>query len=121
MSNHPIVHIEFSSRDLPESAGFYTEVFGWKTEPQPEFNYATFEAAGGPGGGFNPIGEQAKAGDVLVYIQTDDIEASLAKVESLGGKVLQPKMEIPGIGWFAIFQDPSENKLGLYTDMGQQG
>lgn len=120
MSNHPIVHIEFPSRNLEESASFYSEAFGWKTQSVPEFNYAMFDAVGGPGGGFNPLGEVAsKPGDVFVYIQTEDIEETLAKIESLGGKTVQSKTEIPGMGWFAFFTDPTGNRVGLYTGMNQ--
>jgi len=109
MSNHPIVHVEFSADD-PKAAGkFYAELFGWKTESMPEMNYVTFEAEGGPGGGFNPLSEPVKA--------TDDIEASLAKAESLGGKTLVPKTEISKIGWFGMFVDPTGNKVGLFTGM----
>lgn len=118
MSKHPIVHIEFSA-DTPETAAkFYVELFGWKTESMPEMNYVTFEAKGGPGGGFNPLSEQVQAGDVLVYVATDDVQTSLAKAESLGGKTLVPKTEIPQIGWFGIFADPTGNKVGLFTGMG---
>ena len=52
---------------------------------------------------------------MLVYIDSDDIEADLKRVTDLGGAVLQPKMEIPGTGWFGIFKDPTGNTLALYT------
>ena len=61
-----------------------------------------FQADPGPGGGFVKSGDHGyKQGEVLIYISTDDIDATLAKVESLGGKTLQPKTEIPQTGWFA--------------------
>jgi predicted enzyme related to lactoylglutathione lyase len=120
MSKHPIVHIEFSAEDGAAAARFYGELFGWKTEHIPEMNYTTFESGeGSPGGGFNPLGEQVKAGDIYVYVQTDDIEASLAKAESLGGKTAVPKTEIPNVGWFALFTDPTGNVVGLFTGMGE--
>lgn len=83
-------------------------------------NYATFAASEGPGGGLSQVGEsveayQARAGAVLVYVSTDDIDASLAKAESLGGKTVVPKMEIPTIGWFGIFTDPTGNHIALFT------
>jgi hypothetical protein len=119
MSKHPIVHIELSTKDRVAAAKFYSEVFGWKVEQMPEMNYATFETGEGVGGGFNPVSEQNPAGTVIFYIDTDDIPASLAKIEALGGKTLVPKTEIPGMGWFGIFQDPSGNKVGLYTGLQQ--
>ncbi len=115
MSKHPIVHVEFSAHDPGAAAKFYAELFGWKVTPMPEMNYFTFDAEGGPGGGFPAVGEQFKAGDVLAYVATDDIEASLAKAESLGGKTVVPKTEIPSIGWFAMFADPTGNVVGLFT------
>ena len=117
MSQHPIVHIEFSAQDREAAAQFYSEVFGWQIQQIPEMNYATFEAKGGPGGGFNPVSEKNPAGTVLVHIASDDIEASLAKIESLGGTILVPKTEIPQVGWFAIFVDPTGNQVALYTGM----
>ncbi len=121
MSNHSIVHIDFSAQDLEAAATFYTELFGWKTQHWPEMNYITFEVDPGPGGGFSKVdGENTKAGDVLVHVATDDIEATLARVESLGGKTLLPKTEIPTVGWFAIFADPTGNRVALFTGMDEQ-
>ncbi len=117
MSQHPIVHIEMAAGDLDQVSRFYAQVFGWKVEHIPEMNHSTFEAEGGPGGGFAPVGEFHKPGDVIPYIGTDDIEATLARVEAEGGKVLQPKAEILGTGWFALFADPSGNRDGLYTPL----
>jgi uncharacterized protein len=38
--------------------------------------------------------------------------------ESLGGKILMPKTEIPHVGWWAAFADPTGNRIALYTSMG---
>jgi predicted enzyme related to lactoylglutathione lyase len=120
MAKHPIVHIEFSAQDREQAGKFYSDVFGWKVQQIPEMNYATFEAEGGPGGGFNPVSDDYPAGTVFVYIQSDDIEATLKKIEAAGGKALIPKTEIPTVGWFAFFSDPTGNKVALYTDMETQ-
>ena len=120
MSRHPIVHIELSTQDSAESAKFYGGLFGWKTQAVPEMNYTTFDTGeGSPGGGFNPLGEQVKAGDVSIYVGTDDIDAALAKVEALGGATVMPKSEIPNNGWFALFKDPTGNIVGLFTGTEQ--
>jgi len=119
MPDHPIVHIEFAASDLAAAAKFFSDLFGWKTQHMPEMNYVTYEAPPGPGGGLNPVdGQMFKPGDVIVYVQTDNIEATLSKVVSLGGSVVQPKTEIPGYGWFGLFLDPTGNRIGLYTGEG---
>jgi predicted enzyme related to lactoylglutathione lyase len=83
-------------------------------------NYSMWEAGDGSGGGFPAVSDDAPAGHVLVYIHSDDIEADLKKVEELGGKVIHPKSEIPQTGWYAFFQDPTGNVLGLYTSMNPE-
>jgi predicted enzyme related to lactoylglutathione lyase len=117
MAKHPIVHIEFSAKDRGKAVKFYSQVFGWSTQEQPEYNYATFNPGEGPEGGFNPVTDAAPAGTVLVYIGTDDIERDLKNIEKQGGKTVVPKTVIPNIGWFGIFEDPSGNHVGLYTAM----
>lgn len=119
MAGHPIVHVEIASKDFKASSKFYSEVFGWKPHVAEEFDYYMFESEGGPGGGF--VKQQAGLEDtpVLIYIGTDDVEASLAEVEAHGGKVMVPKTEIPGTGWFAIFTDPSGTKVALYKALQQ--
>lgn len=119
MAKHNIVHVEFSAKDLEASGKFYSELFGWEVQQMPEMNYASYETGEGVGGGFNPASDDYPAGTVIVYIGTDDIEASLAKVESLGGKSVSPKTEIPGFGWFGLFSDPTGNMVGLYTAMAE--
>ena len=62
-----------------------------------------------------------KPDSLIVYVGSDDIDADLAKVESLGGKTVFPKTEIPHVGWFAIFTDPTGNRIALFKGVGQQG
>ncbi len=118
MADHTIVHVEFPAANPKDSADFYTKLFGWKHE-QAQGDYWMFDAGDGTGGGYNPLGTsglfEVKPGEVIVYVNTSDIEASLANVEELGGKTITPKTAIPGMGWFAIFADPTGNKVGLYT------
>jgi predicted enzyme related to lactoylglutathione lyase len=127
MAAHPIVHIEIPANNTKEAAQFYADMFGWELQHAPNFDYWMFRAGDGPGGGFVKIGEtdatnqgQYKPDSLLVYVDSDDIDADLAKVESLGGKTLVPKTEIPGTGWFGIFTDPSGNRVALYTNMQPQ-
>lgn len=116
--SHPIVHIEIPANKTGEAASFYSEVFGWKAEVDEMYGYAQFAAEGGPGGGFVGIGGDGpmvyKPDRLMVYIGTDDIDASLASVEAHGGKTVLPNTEIPHVGWFAIFTDPTGNHVALF-------
>jgi predicted enzyme related to lactoylglutathione lyase len=120
MPSYPIVHVEISAKDPAAASKFYAELAGWKIDHDPNFDYYQFSAEGGPGGGFVvPDGKQYNAGDVVIYLGVDDIDATLKKVVSLGGQVLLPKTEIPGIGWYAFFSDPTGNRLALYKSITQ--
>jgi predicted enzyme related to lactoylglutathione lyase len=116
MTQHSIVHIEFSAKDSKAAGDFYGQLFGWKIGSLPEMDYVTFEITSELGGGFLDVDDQDfKVGDIIPYVSTNDIEATLARVESLGGKILKLKTEIPGIGWYAFFADPTGNRMGLFS------
>lgn len=118
MSKRNIVHVEIPAANVEGAGRFYHDLFGWKIQPMPEMNYTMWEAGDGDEyGGFPQVSDDNPAGQVLVYIASDDIETDLKKVEKLGGKVLHTKTEIPGTGWFGIFKDPTGNVLALYTSM----
>lgn len=121
MASHPVVHIEIPADNTRAASAFYKDAFGWQIQVDPNFDYHMFSAEGGPGGGFVKVGQPGavpggyKAGEVLVYLGSDDIEADLRNIEAHGGKVVTPKQEIPHVGWFAIFSDPAGNRLALFT------
>jgi predicted enzyme related to lactoylglutathione lyase len=117
MSKRNVVHVEIPASDVQAAGTFYQELLGWKITHDQTLNYAMWEAADGTGGGFPQVSAESPAGQVLVYIHSDDIDADLRKVEQLGGTVVHPKMEIPNTGWFGLFKDPTGNVLGLYTSM----
>ena len=122
MSKRNIVHVEIPAANVEASGKFYADLFGWKIMPMAEMNYTMWEAGDGDEyGGFPQVSDENPAGQVLVYIDSDDIEADLKKVEKLGGKVLHQKAEIPGTGWFGVFQDPTGNVLAVYTSMNPGG
>ena len=120
MSKRNIVHVEIPAVNVEGAGKFYESLFGWKLQHMPEMNYTMWEDGSGSGGGFPQVSEENPAGQVLVYIDSDDIEADLKKVEKLGGKVLHPKTEIPQMGWYGVFQDPTGNVIGLYTSMNPE-
>ncbi len=113
MAGKNIVHIEIATHNREASGRFYQELFGWETRDMPEMNYTTF-MSGSVGGGFTPLEPGDPTPPVLVYVDSDDPEADLARAEALGAKVIQRTLEIPTVGWFAIFEDPDGNRLALF-------
>lgn len=107
-----LVHVEIHSNAPEKTKMFLQDVFDWKFEDMPAMNYSTFEAPSAPGGGLQKA-ENMPAG-VLDYILSENIENTLRKIQHAGGAIVTPKMEIPGFGWFAVFQDPTGITLALY-------
>lgn len=103
---------EVYTRDYPGTIAFYRDVFGWDTHTAsdtPEFRYTVLQH--GPewlagimdGSGFLPEGVPAHW---AVYFGTEDTDASLATITSLGGSVIRPPEDTP-YGRLAEAADPS--------------
>ena len=107
------VHVELISKDTSKTKAFYKKIFRWKFEEMPEMDYATFEAPTPPGGGVREPMKGESPG-FSNYILVRSIDATLKKIEKAGGKTVQPKMEIPGVGWWAAFKAPGGIVQALY-------
>jgi predicted enzyme related to lactoylglutathione lyase len=115
MAIHNIVHVEISAKEPKALSKFYADVFGWEIKHLDEMGYTTFATGEGVGGGFNPVTDQNPTGTFPIYIQTDDVTASLKDVVKAGGMIISPEMEIPNTGKFGLFRDPQENLIGLFN------
>jgi len=96
---------EISSTD-PEATGrFFEQLFGWKLTPS-QNNHWMFEVEDGMSGGIQPVTESPGHG-LMVYIEVDDIPATLARIVELGGAVAKPRTEIGNDwGYWAEFKAP---------------
>ena len=83
-SSGKVVHIELPAQDADRAQRFYAELFGWQfaDSGMEGIDYRMFQ--GEPGGAVYP-GENAGQGPI-VYFESDDIDAELAKVRVLGGQ-----------------------------------
>ena len=115
----PVVHWEFWSDDPARIGEFYQNVFGWKIRPIPEMDYRLVETGGQ--GGINGGIMKPKAGPwpgkLAFYINVDDIDAFSQKVRGAGGKILVEKTDMPGVGQFALFEDPDGRVLGMWKQL----
>ena len=111
-----IVHVELHSADPARSKAFYGQVFGWKFEESPEMNYTTWKAANEPAGGLMKTIE-GRPPQVLNYILSNNIDATVNQITGAGGSIIQPKMEIPGMGWWALFQEPGGTMMAVYQNL----
>jgi predicted enzyme related to lactoylglutathione lyase len=55
----------------------------------------------------------------LVYIGTDDVDATTARAKELGATIHVEPMDIPNVGRFSVLQDPAGAAFGLFKGIPQ--
>ena len=111
----PVVHFEITGRNGKRLQDFYAKLFGWKIDASNPMNYGIVDtqSEGGIGGGIGPTDGES---GVTFYIEVDDPQAYVDRIESAGGKTVVPVTEIPGMVTFAQFADPEGNVVGLVKE-----
>jgi uncharacterized protein len=115
----PVVHFEIIGKDAEKLMGYYSELFGWEFNADNPMNYGTVDREAntnadgiGIGGGVG-AGPEGYDGHVTFYIEVPDVEASLAKAESLGGsRMMGPEKVTEGIE-VGLFNDPEGRTVGV--------
>lgn len=108
-----ITHVEFMGADGDKQASFYKDIFGWESEGVPGFDqYYMVSSDIGVGAAVGKGPEQSPS-YLTVYLDVDDIDETLARIEGSGGSVVMPRTVIPGVVVFAMFTDPAGNVVGL--------
>ena len=119
-----VVHFEIPAKDIKRASAFYSKAFGWNITQFPNFEYwslvttasdknGTPTSPGSINGGMGKEGVMAPK-DVTVTISVADIDASLATVKKLGGKMSGKKMPVGDMGFSAYFEDTEGNIIGLW-------
>jgi predicted enzyme related to lactoylglutathione lyase len=118
-----VVHFEIPVDNLERAKKFYKTAFNWALNPIPQMEYTLLNTVevdeknmpkepGAINGGMMKRGEAIK--NVVITISVENMDTAIKKVQSLGGKIVQGKMEVPNMGITAYFQDTEGNVLGLW-------
>ena len=114
----PLIHFEVAGRDPKALQSFFGELFGWKINADNPMNYGMADVGSGDvAGGIGPAPEGNGNGHAMFYVGVEDVEASLQKAESLGGKRIFGPMEVPDGPTIAHFADPEGHLVGLFARM----
>ena len=107
------VHFELPAADADRASAFYNGLFGWglSDSAMPDFDYRMASISDDQGVAVFPSDKPGSG--VVVYFDTDDIDASIAKTRSLGGEAGE-KAPVPGHGWFAACKDTEGNDFSLW-------
>lgn len=115
------VWYELMTTDTRAAGTFYGDVVGWGTQDasMPDMSYTMFTVAGVPVGGLMDLPEASRKLGVppnwIGYVAVDDVDASAAQAQRLGGTVNVPPTDIPGVGRFAVISDPQKAVLALFA------
>jgi predicted enzyme related to lactoylglutathione lyase len=118
------VWADLSTTDQKRAADFYHQVFGWQIVDGKDMNpaapghYAHIVNGNDFIGGIPP-GDGRMPAHWLTYFQVDDFSATLAKIKSLGGRVLY-EHEMPGVREFAYLTDPQGASFAIVKSLGPE-
>lgn len=114
---NPVMNFEIAGSNGESLSEFYSSMFGWDITYHNKLGFYTVDPVSKSGidGYIQPTTNDMPPNYITIYIEVDDLEASLEKAESLGGEVCVPPQVMPGdAGSYAMFLDPSGNRIGLY-------
>jgi len=124
--DHTIVHFEIPADDVETLRKFYSKLFGWKIEKTPgPIDYWMIQTVPvdkkgmpiRPGVNGGMMKRQQPEHKPVNYIAVESVDEYTKKIKALGGTVLVPKMEVPGIGWWALALDPEGNQFAILQSM----
>jgi predicted enzyme related to lactoylglutathione lyase len=119
----PVVHFEVIGTDGEKLQKYYAELFGWEIDSNNDMKYgmvardSNLSTDGQPGiGGGVAGGPPGYEGHVTFYVAVPDVEAALAKAESLGGKRIMGPEKIMDMVELGQFSDPEGHVIGVVKD-----
>jgi predicted enzyme related to lactoylglutathione lyase len=115
----PVVHFEIVGTDAEKLKIYYSQLFEWEIDSNNPMSYGIVEREAnlnddgvGIGGGIS-AGPEGYGGHVTFYVQVPDVEAALAKAESLGGTRMMGPDQVMDNLVIGLFNDPEGNTIGV--------
>jgi predicted enzyme related to lactoylglutathione lyase len=120
---------ELATTDPDKAKAFYKEIAGWTYDDVDMENPMEPAKPGGKAYTICQAGEEMAGGMMrmdgpewqgipphwISYIQVDDVDATVAKVEAAGGSIKMPPFDIAGVGRIAVIADPLGAVVCLMT------
>ncbi|MGH8969104.1 MAG: VOC family protein [Actinomycetes bacterium] len=115
--------LDISVPDPAAAQEFYGAVAGWEFENQGEeyANYVLARRNGADAAGMGPQQSPDQPVGWMMYLASDDADATAKAVVDNGGQVVMEPMEMPGLGKMFIAVDPQGAGFGVWQAQGQIG
>lgn len=108
----PVKFFDIGCQDHEATTQFYADVFDWEFKSM-GLSSRTPAGDGGIDGAITSLGHEPHQ-YVMIYMEVQDIPATLAKIEAAGGSIVIPETPTPEGGSFAWFKDPGGNTLAVH-------
>lgn len=102
---------------------FYRNLFGWRFELGWEYDtpngregyWHVFTGNGSePGIDGGITKREYPEQPISVGVEVNGLDEYIQKVEQHGGKIIVPRVPLPGVGWFSLAQDSEGNTFAMY-------
>jgi uncharacterized protein len=117
---NPFIWHDLMTSDVNAAKAFYAEVVGWTFSAQMP-DYLVTEAGGkGMGGIMATPPELAGMPSFWSgYIYVSDVDATCARIKSLGGKIHREAWDVPDVGRIAVVGDPTGANFNIMSPLPQ--
>jgi predicted enzyme related to lactoylglutathione lyase len=108
---------ELMTSDVTAAKSFYQKLFGWVFDDMPmeKMTYSVVKVNGEGTAGIMPMPPDAGPMPPAwgLYVTVDDVDATVEKAVSMGGKICMPPCDIPGVGRICAMQDPQGAHISI--------
>lgn len=114
-------YFDLTVNDLGQAREFFQKVLGWRFEKFPmPYEYYRIQAGSenepGIDGGIGAVKDAPISGGqpmTQVTVPVRNLDEMMARVQASGGHIVEAKMPIPGIGWYATCAEPGGLRFGI--------
>ena len=114
-------YFDLTVQDIAQAKAFFEQALGWQFEKF-DMPYEYYRIKAGPesepgiDGGMGAVRDAPLSKGrpmAQLTVPVPDLEAALERVTAAGGSIVEPRMPIPGIGWYATCAEPGGLIFGL--------
>ena len=114
-------YFDLTVHNLNQAREFFQSVLGWRFEKFP-MPYEYYRIQAGPeneigiDGGIGAVKDAPISGGIpmtQITVPVPNLDEVMSRVLESGGHIVEPKLSIPGIGWYATCAEPGGLRFGI--------
>ena len=111
-----VVHFDIAAADISRAIAFYSRAFGWRITKAPgpldDWQISTGEKDE-PGIDGGIAQREADWQRITMLVDVKSADATTRKIEKGGGRIVQPRATIPGVGYVVACEDTEGNIFAI--------